>query len=131
MECEMIENQIEELQLEKSDNNMLQKYVTMKTNECSVGSVEHLKSNANAYPNFVGQQKVDGVRIRAIKINNEVKLIGRSGKDYTKNFREVTEAIKNLKYTYAVLDGEMLTANSFVKTSGRCHITDKLKLKYK
>jgi ATP-dependent DNA ligase len=89
------------------------------------------------------EQKFDGVRMLGLRNGSEVRLIGRSGEDYTRQFPEITEALG----TYAkregspphirikvypsefLLDGEMCSSNGdFRSIAGRVHVKDAFKI---
>lgn len=68
---------------------------------CKKGSVKDIKTKEF---NWIAQRKYDGVRCLAICDGKNPKLIGRSGKDYTKNFPYVVNA---LKHYVGKFDGEL------------------------
>lgn len=53
------------------------------------------------------EQKIDGVRIIAIKDGAKIKLLTRNNKDKVRQFPEIAGAIQRLKPTRIVLDGEV------------------------
>jgi ATP-dependent DNA ligase len=73
---------------------------------------------------WIGSRKLDGVRCWAI-CDEQVKLIGRSGSDYTSKFPEVVEGLQGLK---GIFDGEIACID-FDKTASRVHTENKLKSK--
>jgi bifunctional non-homologous end joining protein LigD len=56
---------------------------------------------------WVYEEKVDGYRMLAYKDGDRVQLISRQGKDHTRRFPELAEAIKTLRFRTLVLDGEV------------------------
>ncbi len=89
---------------------------------CKTGKVKDIKKYH--LKGWIAQEKKDGVRC-LVYCDEEVKLIGRSGNDYTSKFPEIAEDLKGLK---CVLDGE-ICCDTFNKTSSRVHTENKLKLK--
>ena len=59
--------------------------------------------------NWLFEQKIDGIRIIAVKKNGKVKLLTRNGTDKAKQFPEVVEILKSLRTENIVLDGEIAT----------------------
>jgi bifunctional non-homologous end joining protein LigD len=56
---------------------------------------------------WVYEEKVDGYRMVAVKANGTVQLISRNGRDYTKRFAELADALAGLKAKTLILDGEV------------------------
>lgn len=56
---------------------------------------------------WVFEQKIDGVRIIAVKNGRQVKLLTRNNKDKAKQFPEIAAAVLSLKPNQLVLDGEI------------------------
>jgi bifunctional non-homologous end joining protein LigD len=56
---------------------------------------------------WVYEEKVDGYRMLAYKDGDRVQLISRQGKDHTRRFSELADAIKALRFRTLVLDGEV------------------------
>jgi len=75
---------------------------------------------------WLGSRKYDGVRLIAFCNSNEVKLIGRSGVDYTKKLKDVAEALKGF---VGILDGEVICGEEFGFTQSRVLTDNKLKQK--
>ena len=73
---------------------------------------------------WVAEKKIDGVRCLAF-CDEQVKLIGRSGSDYTSKFPEVVEDLKGF---VGVFDGE-ISCDTFNHTASRVHTENKLKSK--
>ena len=57
---------------------------------------------------WVYEEKYDGIRILAYKEGKDVKLLTRNDIDRTKGFPEVVDAIRRLKATTLLLDGELV-----------------------
>lgn len=58
-------------------------------------------------PGWVYEEKYDGYRMVAYKNGDQVRLISRNLKDFTRQFADITEAIGALKAKTLVLDGEV------------------------
>jgi bifunctional non-homologous end joining protein LigD len=56
---------------------------------------------------WVYEEKVDGWRMVAIKEAGRVRLVSRNGRDHTKRFRDIAEALTKLKPETLTLDGEV------------------------
>ncbi len=56
---------------------------------------------------WVYEEEVDGYRMVAHKDGDQVRLISRKGKDFTRRFRELAAAIKALPCRTLILDGEV------------------------
>jgi bifunctional non-homologous end joining protein LigD len=56
---------------------------------------------------WVYEEKVDGWRMVAIKIDGRVRLVSRNGRDLTRRFPELVNALNGLKPTALILDGEV------------------------
>lgn len=63
-------------------------------------------------PGWITERKFDGSRAIAIKRGPHVKLYSRSGKEYTANFPQIVEEIKQLRNPSLVLDGEIVYLDS-------------------
>lgn len=61
---------------------------------------------------WVYEEKYDGERILAYKEENRIKLLSRNGKDRTRNFPDIVEAIGKLGPSTLLLDGEMVVFES-------------------
>lgn len=61
-----------------------------------------------ARPNWVFEEKYDGVRILAYKEGSKVRLVSRSAIDRTARYPEIAAAVKQLKSTSVLLDGEVV-----------------------
>src|SRR5918999_6441017 len=57
---------------------------------------------------WIFELKLDGYRLIASKMNNEVKLVTRKGNDYTEVFPEIARAIKALPADEVIIDGEVV-----------------------
>lgn len=87
-----------------------------------------LKSNELPAGNYSFEPKLDGIRIKAVKNGNVVKLVGRSGEDYTNAFPEVVDGLKLYQHDF-LPDGEMCAASgNFGDISGRVHLRDRFKI---
>lgn len=60
---------------------------------------------------FIFEQKIDGIRIIAVKDSDRVWLWTRNRLDRSKQFPEITEAVKNLSAQQLILDGEVAVAH--------------------
>ena len=58
--------------------------------------------------NWLFEIKYDGYRIIAYKQDNNIKLVSRNGKDYTKKFAGIANSLLKLDYTCFILDGEVV-----------------------
>jgi bifunctional non-homologous end joining protein LigD len=56
---------------------------------------------------WVYEEKVDGYRMMAIKVNGAVQLISRQGKNFTRRFSELAKALGGIKHKSFTLDGEV------------------------
>jgi bifunctional non-homologous end joining protein LigD len=56
---------------------------------------------------WVYEEKYDGWRVLAVKDAGRVTLISRSGRDHSKSFRHITDALAALKPDTFTLDGEV------------------------
>jgi len=56
---------------------------------------------------WVYEEKVDGWRILAYKDRDRVRLVSRNGRDHTRRFRDLAEAVSKLAARSLVLDGEV------------------------
>jgi len=77
---------------------------------------------------YIYEPKLDGIRIKAPKSGGLVRLIGRSGEDYTRQFPEIVNELKQRKPDF-LPDGEMCAASGhFNDISGRVHLKDPFKI---
>jgi bifunctional non-homologous end joining protein LigD len=72
--------------------------------------------------------KYDGVRVLARRDGDDVRLIGRSGRDITERYPEVTLAIRGLAVPEFVVDGEIVAEDengrpSFQRLQARMHLS--------
>ncbi len=56
---------------------------------------------------WVYEEKYDGWRMLAVKEAGRVRLISRNGRDHTKRFRDIADALAKLKPATFTLDGEV------------------------
>jgi bifunctional non-homologous end joining protein LigD len=56
---------------------------------------------------WVYEEKVDGWRMLAYKDGERVRLVSRNGRDHTRRFRDLAEAVSKLAARSLVLDGEV------------------------
>lgn len=61
--------------------------------------------------------KLDGYRLLAVKLGDQVRLITRSGLDWTHKFKPIAEAVARIKVRTVVLDGEAAVTDARGKTS--------------
>jgi len=61
---------------------------------------------------WVYEEKYDGDRLLAYKEGNQIKLSSRNGRDRTRNFPDIVEAIRRLGPSTLLLDGEMVVFDS-------------------
>lgn len=79
-------------------------------------------------PNWVFEPKLDGIRILGNVQPNAVKLVGRSGEEYTKKFPEVVEDLRKYPMSF-IPDGELcLRSGDFRSLGGRVHLKDPFKI---
>jgi len=88
---------------------------------CETGKVSDV---AKYHLKWFGNKKLDGVRCWAI-CDEQIRLIGRSGSDYTSKFPDVVKGLIGLK---GIFDGEIACID-FDKTASRVHTENKLKSK--
>jgi bifunctional non-homologous end joining protein LigD len=98
--------------------------------------VEHIvmlceRGTWGSFPNdgkHIFEPKLDGIRILANKRENIVKLVGRSGEDYTDKFPEVVGDLQKYPMDF-IPDGELCSANGdFRSIAGRVHLKDRFKI---
>jgi bifunctional non-homologous end joining protein LigD len=65
-----------------------------------------------ARPNWIFEEKYDGVRMWAYKEGKEVKLISRNGIDRTARYPTIANAVKMLKPGTLALDGEIIASDA-------------------
>jgi len=63
-------------------------------------------------PNWIYEEKYDGIRILAYKEENRVSLLSRNDKNRTKDFPDIVSAIVNLSPGTLLLDGEIVVFDS-------------------
>jgi bifunctional non-homologous end joining protein LigD len=56
---------------------------------------------------FVYEEKVDGYRMLAYKLDGTVRLISRQGVEHTRRFRDIAAAVAALPHDTLILDGEV------------------------
>jgi ATP-dependent DNA ligase len=80
-------------------------------------------------PDWVYEPKFDGIRCLAVKRGDGIRLVGRSGEDYTKQFPEVVEALGAIPGNF-VLDGELCSEGAwdFRRIAGRVHLQDPFRI---
>lgn len=61
---------------------------------------------------YVYEIKWDGIRVQVIKINDDVKILSKSGKNISDNFPEIIAGLKKLEVESCVVDGELVTLDS-------------------
>ena len=66
-----------------------------------------LIAQAFHHEGWVYEEKVDGYRMVAYKDGDRVQLISRQGKDHTRRFPDLADAIKALRFRTLTLDGEV------------------------
>ena len=70
-----------------------------------------LESSAPVGPEWIHEEKLDGYRIESVLAGGSLRLLSRSGKDWTSRFPSVAEALLTLPVTSAVLDGEIVAVD--------------------
>jgi bifunctional non-homologous end joining protein LigD len=65
-----------------------------------------------ANPDWIFEEKYDGVRMWAYKEGNSVSLISRNGIDRTSRYPSVANAVKALKHKTLALDGEIIAIDA-------------------
>ncbi len=82
---------------------------------------------------WIFEQKIDGVRIIAVKNGQQVRLLTRNNKDKSQQFPEIAQAIQKLKPRQVVLDGEIAAfrkgVSSFQAIQPRVGQTDTAEIK--
>jgi len=78
-------------------------------------------------PGMLYEPKLDGIRAVATKAGLSVRLLGRSGEEYTKKFPEITHELRNLTPQDFVVDGEVC-GKDFNSLAGRVHLEDPFKI---
>jgi bifunctional non-homologous end joining protein LigD len=78
---------------------------------------------------WVYEPKFDGIRCLAFKHGDTVRLVGRSGEDYTKQFPEIVQALRAIQGDF-VLDGELCSEGAwdFRRIAGRVHLQDPFRI---
>jgi bifunctional non-homologous end joining protein LigD len=71
-----------------------------------------LVSAAFARPNWIFEEKYDGVRILAYKEGDRVSLMSRNSIDRTEHYPEIVRLIRKLKALTLLLDGEVVVFDS-------------------
>jgi ATP-dependent DNA ligase len=66
-----------------------------------------LSDKAPSGPQWLHEIKHDGYRIIACKSGDQVRLWSRNGRDWSKEFLAVTDALQALRLEEIVLDGEL------------------------
>lgn len=61
---------------------------------------------------WVYEEKVDGWRMLAYKVGNDVRLVSRNGRDHTKRFTELADESRELDASPLILDGEVAVFDS-------------------
>ena len=61
-----------------------------------------------ARPNWIFEEKYDGVRILAYKEGNRVSLLSRNAIERTEHYPEIVQAVQKLKAATLLLDGEVV-----------------------
>lgn len=89
------------------------------------------KADKTLIPNYeklgyVASEKKDGVRVIAIKENNKIILMGRSGYTYETKFKEIVKALEFIP-DGTILDGEVV-AGTFQHTQARTLTKNKFKI---
>src|SRR5215210_8454260 len=67
-----------------------------------------LSDKAPSGPQWIHEIKLDGYRIVACKSGDRVRLWSRNGRDWSREFLAVTQAIAALKVDEIVIDGEAM-----------------------
>ncbi|ESQ94430.1 DNA ligase D [Asticcacaulis benevestitus] len=79
-----------------------------------------LATLADAIPtgtNWLHEVKFDGYRTLAMIEGDDVRMMTRTGLDWTHKFRHTAEGLKNLGVTSAILDGEIVAINEAGRSS--------------
>src|ERR1051325_5788363 len=66
---------------------------------------------------WLHELKFDGYRMLCRVDRSRVTVWSRNGKDWTEKFQNVVEAVKSLKTTSAILDGEVVSADATGRAS--------------
>lgn len=78
-------------------------------------------------PGMLYEPKLDGLRIVGAKVGLSVRLFGRSGEEYTRQFPEITRELQALTPQDFVPDGE-ICGKDFNTLAGRVHLEDSFKI---
>src|ERR1700680_1000709 len=62
--------------------------------------------------NWVYEEKYDGIRILAYKEGSKLSLITRNGIDRTRDFPKIVDAVRHLRSSTLLLDGEVVVFDS-------------------
>jgi len=68
-------------------------------------------------PEWEYELKLDGYRLQAIKIGEEVRLYSRRGRDFTKKFGKIAKAVAKIQEASFILDGEAVAVDEKGKPS--------------
>src|SRR5258707_15203082 len=68
-------------------------------------------------PGWVYEEKYDGWRMLAVKEAGGVRLVSRNGRDHTKRFHAIAEALAALKLKTFTLDGEVAVFETRISSS--------------
>lgn len=67
---------------------------------------------------WIYEIKLDGYRILAFIKDKNIRLISRSGKDWTQKFFHIADALKKFPVNQAILDGEIVLLQILVSKTG-------------
>jgi bifunctional non-homologous end joining protein LigD len=91
---------------------MLMRSPLARERRCPPGFIQPcqptLSDKAPSGPQWIHEIKHDGYRILACKSGDTVRLWSRNGRDWSREFLAVTDALLALKHDEIVLDGEAM-----------------------
>ena len=82
---------------------------------------------------YIFELKWDGIRVMIYKFGTDIKVVGRNGRDISKQFPDVISHMENFKSEEVILDGEIICnyANNkpdFKRVISRLHTSGKTKI---
>jgi bifunctional non-homologous end joining protein LigD len=89
-------------------------------NEIPSDLMPQLCTLADAIPpgdQWLHEIKIDGYRLLAIKVGDQVRLMTRAGHDWTHKFQPIADAVRGVRARTLVLDGEAAVTDARGKTS--------------
>lgn len=92
-------------------------FIAVRGNDFSAAQVDQAATHAPSrrgaeWKDWVHELKFDGYRMHARIEGGQVKLLTRTGLDWSHRYRRTIEALSSLKVKTAYLDGELCALNS-------------------